>query len=113
MVDTDLGKKSMPAWLWYILKPIRFLLLKHADEGETMWMVTILECYDDPPSFLDNDAIDSLVSIAIDDAAAVRVYVVFHVKSVMIFQLPPMCYVLPSVSAMVFTWQIQARSSSV
>ncbi len=56
MVDTDLGRKSMPAWLWYILKPMRFLLLKHADEGETMWMLTILECHDDPPSFLDNDA---------------------------------------------------------
>jgi hypothetical protein len=33
MVDTGLGKKSMPSWLWHSLKPLRYLLLKHPDEG--------------------------------------------------------------------------------
>jgi hypothetical protein len=33
MVDTGLGKKSLPSWLWFSLKPLRYLLLKHPDEG--------------------------------------------------------------------------------
>ena len=33
MVDTGLGKKSVPLLLWLALKPLRYVMMKHAQEG--------------------------------------------------------------------------------
>ncbi len=41
MVDTHLGKKSVPLWLWNMLKPLRYLFLKHPDEGMSVLTISV------------------------------------------------------------------------
>jgi len=51
MVDTGLGKKSFPSWIWHALKPLRYVMMRHANEGLSTLCVddyvdTHRSCYD-------------------------------------------------------------------
>ncbi len=47
MVDTGLGNKSLPAWIWHALKPLRHLMLKHPDEGTSTYVIPIFDTLSD------------------------------------------------------------------
>jgi hypothetical protein len=109
MVDTGLGKKSVPLLLWLALKPLRYVMMKHAQEGLLNLVVGDLFF----PRFCCLLMVDGVCCFALLLIALMLLLLLPPLSWILMrSQLLRTFYVQLSLRTMAFTWLIQVNSKA-